>query len=67
MKWVHSTPIKHELLFELLTSIIKTDHEIMLCFKINDTIYISSANTFDSFPSEIQDAADNVILWQKSD
>lgn len=67
MKWAHSTPIKHELLLELLPSIFETDHEVMLCFKINDTIYVSSTSNFGNFPSEIQDMADNIILWQKSD
>lgn len=67
MKWEHSAPIKHEVLFNILTSIIKTQSDAMLSFKKDNIIYFSSVNNFDNFSKEIQDTADNVILWLKSD
>ena len=67
MKWVHSISFKHDEIFDILTAFIETKQEAMISFKIDNIIYLASSNNFDDFPREIQDAADNVILWQKSD
>ena len=67
MKWIHSIPFKHDDFFDILTAFIETKQEAMISFKINNIIYLSSSNNFDDFPRETQDAADNIILWQKSD